>query len=205
MASQAKFITSHSFRVKRANEYRKNSPKNISIIDREAIVEFYLLEDVVRQYEYNLKQAKDGLEQAQSRAGKMAMNSNIEKFSAIIDIFNSAIEVAQAQIISDNYKAVWKSIPEHALMVAAGNMKYISRLRDIAKELLKDLMEEALTASGIKMSFDEYLDKASAHDENVRAVRGLPSPDDLKGVVDALDVIPEVTASTKSKLRPNIN
>ena len=52
---QSKTIRSHRARVRQANEALKNDPKlskeRISIVDREALVEFYLLEDIVDLYQ----------------------------------------------------------------------------------------------------------------------------------------------------------
>lgn len=199
-----KFITSHRFRVKRAEEARKNSPEKISIFDREAFVEFYLLEDIVRLYEYRLEMEKK--KNVETRAGEMAKKRNIEKFTALINIFKSAIEIAWGEITSGNYKAVWKAIPEHALMVAANNLKYLPELRDLAVRLLKTLSEEALEAVGQSVAFDESLDDIEAHDANVRTVRGLPSEAEIDEIIRAVEVaIPNEVAGKKSKPKLNDN
>lgn len=199
-----KFITSHRFRVKRAEEARKNSPEKISIFDREAFVEFYLLEDIVRLYEYRLEMEKK--KNVETRAGEMAKRRNIEKFTALINIFKSAIEIAWGEITSGNYKAVWKAIPEHALMVAANSLKYLPELRDLAVRLLKTLSEEALEAVGQNVAFDESLDDIEAHDANVRTVRGLPSAVEINEIIRAVEVaIPYDVTSKKSKPTPQDN
>ena len=68
--------------MKQANETLKNNPRykreRISIIDREAFVEFYLLEDIVKLYNIRLKE-----EQAyvpQGRADEKGKRANIENF-----------------------------------------------------------------------------------------------------------------------------
>ncbi len=199
-----KFITSHRFRVKRAEEARKNSPEKISIFDREAFVEFYLLEDIVRLYEYRLEMEKK--KNVETRAGEMAKRRNIEKYTALINIFKSAIEIAWGEITSGNYKAVWKAIPEHALMVAANSLKYLPELRDLAVRLLKTLSEEALEAVGQNVAFDESLDDIEAHDANVRTVRGLPSAVEINEIIRAVEVaIPYDVTSKKSKPTPQDN
>lgn len=196
-----KFITSHRFRVKRAEEARKNSPEKISIFDREAFVEFYLLEDIVRLYEYRLETEKK--KKVETRAGEMAKKRNIEKFTALINIFKSAIEIAWGEITSGNYKTVWKAIPEHALMVAANSLKYLPELRDLAVRLLKTLSEEALEAVGQSVAFDESLDDIEAHDANVRTVRGLPSEAEINEIIRAVEVaIPDEVDRRKSKPTP---
>jgi len=139
-----KILTSHRTRVKRANEYVKNSPVRISIINREAIVEFYLLEDIVRLYEYRLEKEKRLV--AKTEAGKMAKESNINKFNAIIKLFNSAIETSTSMINSGLFAPIYRAIPEHALYIAAGQIKYLPQLKELAIGIVKDLSAEELEA-----------------------------------------------------------
>ena len=202
MANQVKFITSHRARVKRANEYRRNSPENISIFDREALVEFYLLEDVIRLYEYRLKNEEAKV--VETRAGRLAKERNITKFAAIINIFKSAVEIARASITSGNYKAVWKSIPEHALMVAANKLKYLPELRDIAIRLIKTLSDEALKACGEVEALDRDLDAIEDHEANTRRVLGIPSAAEIDELIRSVEVaIPD--PETKKRPKANIN
>ena len=202
MSNQAKFITSHRSRVKRAEEARKNSPEKISIFDR-AFVEFYLLEDIVRLYEYrlDLEQKK----KVETRAGEMAKKRNIEKFAAIVNIFKSAIEIAWGEITSGNYKAVWSAIPEHALMVAANSLKYLPELRDLAVKLLRALSNDALEATQQNVLFDESLDEIEDHESNVRRVKGLPSAEEIDEVIRAIEVAIPDDKKNKNKPNPNIN
>ena len=204
MSNQAKFITSHRSRVKRAEEYRKNSPEKISIFDREALVEFYLLEDIVRLYEYRLSEEQK--KKVETRAGEMSKKRNMEKFSAIINIFKSAIEIAWGEIASGNYKAVWSAIPEHALMVAASKLKYLPELRELAVRLLKTLSNEALEATQQNVLFEESLDEIEDHESNFRRVKGLPSTDEIDEIIKAVEVaIPDEKKISRSKLNTNNN
>lgn len=203
MSSQIKFISSHRSRVRRAEEYRKNSPEKISRFDREALVEFYLLEDIVRLYEYrlDLEQKK----KIETRAGEMAKKSNIEKFSAIVKIFKSAIEIAWAEITSGNYKAVWSAIPEHALMAAANSLKYLPQLRDLAIKLLRTLSNDALEATEQSELFNESLDEIDDHEANYRTVKGLPSAAEIDEVIRAVEVAIPKDEKDVNKPNPNIN
>lgn len=205
MKSQTKFIRSHKDRVREANRLRKELPDKISIVDREAIVEFLLLEDVVRLYENKLANSVHQDNQ-KTRAGKLARKNNIEQFAAILKIFETATEVAKALIDNGNYKAVWKAIPEHALMVASGKTKYLIKLREIAVTLLRTLSEEALAASGEAQKLDEDLNELEDHDANVRTVAGLPSFEEIDEVIKAVEVaIPYETKNSTNNKRPNIN
>lgn len=197
------YITSHSARVRKAKEAIKHSPEKISIFDREAYVEFYLLEDIVRLYQYRLE--KEKAKKYTTRAGAMTQKRNIEKFSAIIKIFQSAIEVAWGEIDSGNYKVVWKAIHEGALMAAAGNVKNLPELRALAVDLLKELSEEALSATAEDTALEEGLDELEAHEANVRSVRGLPSADEIEEVIRAVEAaIPDNEKASKGKNKPNI-
>lgn len=196
---QQKFITSHRTRVKRAKDALKDSPEKVTLIDREAYVEFYLLEDVVRLYEYRLEQEKRKV--MTTRAGERGKNANVEKFSAIINLFNSAIEIAWGQITSGNYSAVWKAIPEHALSIAASSIKNLPALRKIAVDLLKELLDEAVVASAENIAFEEDQDRLDAHDANVRSVKGLPSPEEVDALIRAVEVaIPSKKVTPRTKL-----
>lgn len=201
MGNQVKFITSHGNRVKRAEEYRKNSPEVISIFDREAFVEFYLLEDIVRLYKYRLEGEQN--KKVETRAGAMTKKRNIEKFSAVINIFESAIEIAWGEITSGNYKAVWSAIPEHALMRAANSLKHLPELRDLSVKLLRSLSNDALEATAQNADFDQSLDEIEDHEANVRRVKGLPSADEIEEVIRAIEIA--IPAETKKANKPNPN
>ena len=58
-----KIIRSHRQRVKAAKDLIPSNPiyrgERISIVDREAFVEFFLLEDIRRLYQMRLKREKD--------------------------------------------------------------------------------------------------------------------------------------------------
>ncbi len=180
------YITSHKFRVKRAEDYRKNSPEKISIFDREALVEFFLLEDVVRLYEYRLK--NEHLKLVETRAGVKAKQLNIEKFTAIINIFKAVIEVSQAKISSGDYSDVWKAIPEHALMKAASSVKYLQELREIAVTLLRTLSDEAMSVTSQNRILDSSLDELEDHEANVRRVMDIPTPEEIEEIIKAAEL-----------------
>ncbi len=193
---QQKFITSHKFRVQRANKRRELSPEKISLFDREAYVEGYLLEDVVHLYEFRLK--KEMEKTVETRAGIKARSLNIERFTAIVNIFKAAIELVEAQIAAGNYSVVWKNIPERALMKAANSVKYLPELKIIAINLLKGLSDETLLAVSENVQFDEALDDLESHESNVRRVRDLPSVDEVNAIIEEVErVIPNN--------KPNLN
>lgn len=182
MANQNKFITSHRSRVRRAEKVRKESPEKISIFDREAYVEFYLLEDIVRLYEFRLEREQKKI--VETRQGQITKERNIRKFSAILNVFKAAIEIAWGEIDSGNYKVVWKNIPEHSLMVAANSLKYLNTLCSIGTEMLDALSSESMTAEEAVVALDEAADKLEAHEANTRTVKGLPSPEEIMAIIN---------------------
>ena len=200
-----KTIRSHRARVKQANETLKTNPRykreRISIVDREAFVEFYLLEDIVKLYNNRLRE-----EQAyvpQGRADEKGKRQNIEKFSAIIAVFNAAIGAARSAINSGDYKKVWKAIHEGALMAAANSVRSLPELKNLAIELLHELSDDMVVAVDVSHELDEDLDDLDAHEENVRRVKDLPpTMDEIEEVIRAAEAaIPD--RKKTSRLDPN--
>ena len=93
MSSQAKFISSHRSRVKRAEEYRKNSPEKISIFDREAFVEFFLLEDIERLYTYRYQKVKN--KKKETREGAFYQKKQLEKIHYLLYMLKKCIEIME--------------------------------------------------------------------------------------------------------------
>lgn len=181
-----KLITSHRSRVKRAKMHVENSPEHISIFDREALVEFYLLEDVVRLCEWRMKKENEKI--VTTRGGEMSHKLHLEQLTAIINIFKTIIEIAESEIIAGNYKAVWSSIPESALMKAAGKVQYLPQLRALATKMLRSLSSEAITATAEGEALNDDIDAIEAHDKNVRKVKGLPSSTEIDELIRAVEI-----------------
>lgn len=200
-----KIIRSHRARVKQANDLIHEDPRykheRISKTDREAFVEFFLLEDIVKLYRIRLKN-----EQAyvpQGRADEKGKKSNIEKFSAIISVFDAAIGAARSAINSGDYKKVWKAIHEWPLMIAANSVSNLPQLRELAIELLRELSSDMIEAIDVAHGVDEDLDDLEAHEANVRSVKDLPpTMDEIEEVIRAAEAaIPDRTKN--SGLNPN--
>lgn len=200
-----KTIKSHRARVKKANHMLRNNTRymreRISIFDREAFVEFYLLEEIAELYMNRLEEEKKY--SPLGRTDEKGRSTNIVKFSAIINIFNAAIGAARAAINSGDYEKVWRAIHEGPLMAAANSVKYLPKLREMAVELLrelsKDMSDAEITAHGI----DEDLDDLEAHEANVRNVKGVPTVEDIEEVIRAAELaIPD--EKVKSRLNNNI-
>lgn len=205
--AQQKFITSHGFRVKRANDYRKKSPEKISIIDREALVEFYLLEDIERLYLYRLdrnikKSATD------TKYGKISGRAAQNILRSTLYLVKSAIEVSKNKIDIGRYSDVWKAIPEGALMRAASNMNYLDKMKEMLGDLLGELSPEALDAVQKVIDSEEELNDLEAHEANVRALRGW-TEDEFNQIVNPseTDVIDEngINKNKNDKNKPNLN
>lgn len=201
-----KIIRSHRARSKQAKEMLKNNDEyrgeTISIIDREAFVEFYLLEDIVRLYNNRLKREKNYT--PQGRADEKGKQTNIEKFSAIINVFNAAIGAARSAINSGDYKKVWKAIHEGALMSVAKNVKNLPELRELAIDMLRELSSDMIIAVGESNKLDDDLDDIDAHEENVRRIKNLPpTMAEIEEVIRAAEAaIPD--RNKNSRIDPNI-
>ena len=199
-----KLPRSHKARVIGANELLKTEKYRhlrISLIDREAFVEFLLLEDIVKLYEKRLKNEQNYI--PDGRPGEMAKKRNIAKFSAIINVFNAAVEVARAAIDSGDYKKVWKAIHEGALMAAANSIKNLPELKKMAIELLHELSKDMIFAEGVENDMNKEFDDLESHEENVRRVKDLPpTMDEIEEVIRAAEAaIPD--RKKTSRLDPN--
>ena len=200
-----KIIRSHRQRVKAAKAVIPSNPiyrvERISIVDREAFVEFFLLEDIRRLYQIRLKREEDRV--AVGSVDQRGRNKNIEKFSCIIDVFNAAIGSALAAINSGDYKRVWKAIPEGALMAAANSVRNLPVLRKLAVEMLRDLYNDAYEASSISYGLEEDIQELDEHDANFRGYNNIPlTPESIEEVIRAVEAaIPDKKYTTK--VNPN--
>ena len=193
MASQntPKFIHSHAERKKKAEQLRQTLPMPVSFFDREALVEFLLLEELVNLYTYRLKVEKG--RQCGTRGGEMARERNVTAFAALIKVFSTAMEIAEGEIYNGNFKAVWSSIPEGALMKASKSTKYMAQMRTLATKMLKSISEDALFAASQAELLDEDLDEIEIHEANVRRVRNLPSASDIDAMIREVELaIPDI-------------
>ncbi len=202
-------IRSHRDRVKQANEFLKNSERyrveRISIFDREAFVEFFLLEDILSLYKIRLQDEESRT--GETRAEQMAIERNMTKFKAIVSLFNSVIGVARAAINSGEYSLVWKAIPEYPLMMAANSTRKLPQLREMAATLLQALSDGMMEAGREVERMDEDLDNLESHEANVRKVTGLPSMEEIEAVIqEAERAIPDPKDSKtkKSTINPNL-
>ncbi len=198
---QQKFITSHRYRVQRANALIRRLGEQVSIFDREAFVEFFLLEDIDRLYRSRYQKVKD--RDPATREGIFFQKKQLEKMHYLIYMLTACIEVLNMKIDVGSYSDVWKAIHEHQLMVAAGNMKYLDNLVKMTEIMLKDVDEEALEVARKMLERGEFMNDLEAHDANVRTLRGIPEYVESNDVIDPMDVAKYNRNSEKHK--PNIN
>ncbi len=198
---QQKFITSHRERVERAKRLIEPLPEHISIFDREAFVEFFLLEDIERLYRYRYEKVKS--RNPTTREGIFSQKKQLEKMHYLIYMLTSCIEVLNGKIDVGAYSDVWKAIHEHQLKVAAGNMKYLDQLVKMTESMLKDVDEEALDAAHKMLEAGEFMNELEAHDANVRSLRGIPEYEEVNVVIDPADADKSNKNSTKYK--PDLN
>lgn len=201
--AQEKFITSHKFRVRRAKEELENSPEiRVSIWDREAYVETYLLEDIIRLYEYRLQ--KELTRTVASKYGESFRRHNIESFQAILSVVKQAYDICEANLSMSNYRLVWSSINEGALMRAAGSTKNLPALKALVVKLVKTLYEDTLIYLKNSQGLDEEEEILNEHDRNARLLEGLPSEEEYRAALAELEkVLPDVP-SAKAKSNPTI-
>lgn len=200
-----KIIRSHRKRVKAANQTLKTNPRfsiqGISKISREAFVEFFLLEDIAKLYEFRLRDERAYI--PQGRAGEKVKQLNIKKFMAVINVLNAAIETVRGAIAAGKYTMVRQAIKERKFKSAAKNVKHLPKLRELAINLLRDLSEDLYLALESDRGLDEDLDELERHEANVEKVKNLPPMSEIEEVIRvAEELIPNEKRS--SKLTPNI-
>lgn len=203
--SQQKFITSHRFRVKRAEEIRKKSREKISIFDREAFVEWFLLEDIERLYTYRRDKAKLEATRTETRQGTFYRKKQCEKMGYLLYMLKQCIEIMQGKLDEGAYADVWRAIHEHQLMVAAGNIKHLDTLISLTETMLKEVDADALKLAKKKLAGDEFMDELEAHDANVRSYYGLPSDAEISQILDVVEVDAPAEDSRINKPKPNID
>ncbi len=199
---QQKFITSHRYRVQRAKEFISRLGERVSIFDREAFVEFFLLEDIDRLYHFRYQKVKS--RKPTTREGIFYQKKQLEKMHYLIYMLTGCIEVFNMKIDVGSYSDVWKAIHEHQLMVAAGNMKYLDDLVKMTETMLKEVDEEALEIAHKMLENGEFMNDLEAHDDNVRTLRGIPE------YVEGNDVIEPIYAGKNNRnnmnnMKPDLN
>lgn len=209
--NQKSIVRSHRQRVKDANNYVKTQQnEKINRIDREAIVEFFLLEDIDRLYDYRLHRLTERSRIIGSRAGEMAQSSNIMRLNALKNLISAAIDVAGSFIYTGQYKPVWQAIPEHALMASVknnnNNIKYLVKQKEIVIELLRSLSDAALLAQAESQKMDESLDEIERHEKNAASVYGIQLDSIDAIIAEAEKVLPSsLVQRPNQKNNPNVN
>ena len=185
--AQRKYITSHAERKRKANEFIKNSPNKISIFDREALIETYLLEDICYKYGCKAKETQELIDNKKlhSRQGLAALEANYRKFSSIAHLFSVSADICKALIQNEKYSDVWRNINESALKREADSGKNLRKLSQMAIRLLDALYEDANEALLINKEGEEAFDEVLNHDENTRLVNGIQ--DDNPIIAEILD------------------
>ncbi len=82
--------------------------------DKEAIVEYLLLEDIKAEYCRRLDRYKESTELT-TEAGRLARESNINRFTYIIHALTIAIETSMESIHAGEYTKVRRAIKERLL------------------------------------------------------------------------------------------
>lgn len=200
-----KIITSHRYRVKRANETIKEWPIKVSIFDREAFVEFYLLWDIIELYEHLIKVQK--ARQPATARGEESKARTLELLNAILAVFKTAADICEDQLYLGHFKNVWGSINEHALKRAARKTGNPSVMAKLAIKLLKDIYAEAADATKTVCDMDDEAERNKKHDANVRTVRGIPSREEIDAIIaDIEDSIDSNTNTNRgSSTKPILN
>lgn len=195
---QQKFITSHAERVKRAKEWIKRLPEHISRFDREAFVEFFLLEEVEGLYRYRYGKVKS--RKPTTREGIHFQKKQLEKMHYLIYMLVKCIEIMHGKLDEGAYSDVWMAIPEHQLKMAANNLKYLDKLIEITEDMLNDMSQEALALARKMKEQDEFMNDLEIHEANARSYYDVA---EFNGEID--EIIPSDTVDVNTKNKLNLN
>lgn len=195
-----KIIRTHKERVAKAKEIvEKNSIySGASLLDREAIVGFLLLEDVRDLYSKRLEDAKSHV--PVGRIAAKARDLNIKKFSGVIEILSEAIGTARSTLEAGNYKKVRRAINEGSLISAANSIKNIDEMLELAMELVKDISDDALYVERFTNKIGEFLEDLEMHEDNVRTARDISSAGNGidAAIASVQDIIPTDETNKKT-------
>lgn len=200
MSNQTKFITSHTERLRRAKEYASRFPVKLSRFDLEAFVEFYLVEDIRRLYEYRHTVVKS--RKKTTREGVFYQKKQLEKINYLIYMLDKCLDVLEGKLDDGAYSDVWRAIREHQLKVAAGNLTYLDELIKLTEGMLKEVDDEALLLAQKMLGGNEFMEELEAHDANARKVMGIPED---YGVEVNTVVEPKSDSAKDKKTNPNLN
>lgn len=209
-------IHSHRARIAEAKDWIRREGLRCSIFDREALVEFLLLEQVKAELEHRMIRFKSDYVTAESQLGKNALEGKMVTTENTIKILTSVIEVLKAFIYDEQYSLVWKVIPEHVLMKAATNTKRIKELLFVVTAIGDDTYDKALEVEGVR-KFGENVATESKEGFDAKRksqddVLNKQSPSDieesLKGLKKTLEnseIKPKDKSKDKSKDNDKIN
>ena len=199
MSNQTKFITSHTERVRRAKEFASHFPIKLSRISLEAYVEYFLVEDVRRLYEYRHSVVKSRKKVTQE--GVFYQKKQLEKINYLIYMLDKCLDVLEGKLDDGAYSDVWRAIREHQLKVAAGNLKYLDELIKLTEGMLKEVDDEALQLAQKMLVGNEFIEDLESHDANVRRVMGIS--EDVGEEINEVDA-PKSDRVQNKKSTPNI-
>lgn len=209
-------IHSHRARIAEAKDWIRRDGLRCSIFDREALVEFLLLEQVKAELEHRMIRFKSDYETAESLLGKNALEGKMVTTENTIKILTSVIELLRAFIYDGEYSLVWKVIPEHVLMKAATNTKKIEELLFVVTAIGDDTYAKALDVEGVRKfgenvateSKEEFDAKRKSQDDVLNKQSPSDIEESLKGLKKTLEnseIKPKDKSKDKSKDNDKIN
>ena len=209
-------IHSHRARIAEAKDWIRREGLRCSIFDREALVEFLLLEQVKAELEHRMIRFKSDYVTAESQLGKNALEGKMVTTENTIKILTSVIEVLKAFIYDEQYSLVWKVIPEHVLMKAATNTKRIKELLFVVTAIGDDTYDKALEVEGVRKfgenvateSKEEFDAKRKSQDDVLNKQSPSDIEESLKGLKKTLEnseIKPKDKSKDKSKDNDKIN
>ncbi|MGN0796853.1 MAG: hypothetical protein ACI4M5_01450 [Christensenellales bacterium] len=177
-------IRNHKERKEAAECFLRNN--RITYYQREAYIEFFLIEDIYNLYTYRLKISHLRYQKEKDAYNRHIYSLSLQQFCALLDILKKNMILLEAMIQRGEYKVVEKSIPEHKLMRMAANVKNLHKLAELASKLHKRMSEETLKYIVVDDDLRKVLADEKSHFENSKIVKGLMSDEETLNMVDDL-------------------
>jgi hypothetical protein len=198
-------LRTHGERIKAAKAIIQSRNQKINIIEREAFVEFLLLEDIHKDYSERLLRAKRDYDAAADAFDKRTNQSNVRIFNAVVKVFRALISVTKALIEQGNYTAVWSAIPESKLAKMAKDPKRYGELAELSAIILKRLGNDAIAGEEVGKILDEAIEDFDSNKANARVVYDIPSSSDINAIVAETLTVAESILGSAKKTKPKIN
>jgi len=189
----------------------------ISIFDREAIIESHLIFNCAKVMKKRLGDLIKSRGTPRTKKGELQLDALIVTTKKLYKIFNEISEIIHPMLyITKEYTPVRKAILEGTVrrLAKSSNIKSLRELHKVAETILRRVNNGAIESEEVDTEFDDILDDIIITDDNSRFDKGLKSLDNTVSDIikefeseSQVDITPikEDKGNNKQKNKPNDN